>query len=79
MPTVTSNSKAQVVVTMSYTFATNLAITAGAAKPHAQIISPHTFGRSKPGLLDFQIAVDITGTLAPSITAQPVQLSCALT
>ena len=78
-PTVTTNSKGQVVVTMSYTFTTNQAITAGTAKPYAQIISPHTFGLSKPGLLGFQIAADITGTLTPSTTRQPVQLARALT
>lgn len=78
-PTVTTSSKGQVVVTMSYTFTTNQAITAGTAKPYAQIISPHTFGLSKPGLLGFQIAADITGTLTPSTTRQPLQLSRALT
>ena len=78
-PTVTTNSAGQVVVTMSYTFTTNQAITAGTAKPYAQIISPHTFGLSKPGLLGFQIAADITGTLTPSTTRQPVQLARALT
>ena len=78
-PTVTTNSKGQVVVTISYTFTTNQAVTAGTAKPYAQIISPHTFGLSKPGLLGFQIAADITGTLTPSTTRQPVQLLRALT
>ena len=78
-PTVTTNCAGQVVVTMSHTFTTNQAITAGTAKPYAQIISPHTFGLSKPGLLGFQIAADITGTLTPSTTRQPVQLARALT
>ena len=78
-PTVTTNSKGQIVVTMRYTFTTNQAITAGTAKPYAQIISPHTFGLSTTGLLGFRIAADITGTLTPSTTGQSVQLSRALT
>ena len=78
-PTVTTNSKGQIVVTMRYTFTTNQAITAGTAKPYAQIISPHTFGLSTTGLLGFRIAADITGTLTPSTTRQLVQLARALT
>lgn len=78
-PTVTTNSAGQVVVRMSFTFTTNQAITAGTAKPYAQIISTHTFGLSRPGLLGFQIAADITGMLTPSAAVQPIPLCRVLT
>ena len=77
--TATTNSEGQVVVTMSHTFTTNQAVTAGTAKPYAQIISPHTSGLSRPGLLGYGIAADITGSLTPSTMRQPVRLSRALT
>ena len=43
------------------------------------IISPHSHGLSKPCLLGYEIAADITGSLPPSTTRQPLRLSRAPT